>query len=310
MSLDVAILMTTYNGEEFISDQIKSIQKQTETNWRLYIRDDGSTDNTVLIVKEMACNDSRIKIFEDKNGNMGVKHGFMFLLKKVSAEYYFFSDQDDVWLPNKISETIKKFEIHTRYEPVLVHTNLSTVDKNLKVLKKEFYPTSKKIDKLNIILSSNSVTGCTVAINDELKQRIKNDLPEFMIMHDWWMGLCAVSFGCIEYVNAPMIFYRQHSTNLVGTDTTLIGRLKKIFSYENELKKINQALNQAENLFKIHGFEMTKDKSEIVDQYVKLLEKNRFFRILILLRYGFKKCSVMGTLSLWWGILEQPKRKM
>jgi len=89
-------------SEKYIAEQIKSIQKQTYLNWKLYIRDDGSSDKTPLIIDEMAKLDPRIIIISDNLGNLGVKAGYMLLLNNVVAKYYFFSDQDDIWLPEKL----------------------------------------------------------------------------------------------------------------------------------------------------------------------------------------------------------------
>lgn len=308
MSLKSAILMTTYNGEKFISEQLKSIQRQTETNWQLYIRDDGSTDNTVPLIKEIASNDIRIKIISDENGNIGVKKGFMHLLCMVTAQFYFFADQDDIWFPEKMSVTIKSFKLHSERHPVLVHTNLTAVDEKLNILKKQVYPTSKRIDGLNVMLSSNSVTGCTVAINNALKKKISNDPTELMIMHDWWIGLCAVTFGYVEYIPRPMILYRQHEDNQVGTDTMMRDRLKKLLAYDSEKAKINRTFKQAKNLLKVHGSDMTAHGRKMVVEYAFLLHKTHLNRMLSILTFSYRKRSVMGTLSLWYAVMSQSTR--
>lgn len=307
MTLKSAILMTTYNGEKFIEEQLKSIKHQTETNWRLYIRDDGSTDGTLAIIKKIAETDTRIVLLKDNNGNIGVKEGFLYLLRNVKAQYYFFSDQDDVWLPEKMGKTIKKFELHSKTDPVLVHTNLTTVDENLNVLKLSFHPMSKKLDKLNVVLASNSVTGCTVAINNALKEKVKDDSSKLMIMHDWWLAICAASFGHIEYVYQPMISYRQHSANQVGTDRGIKDKLKKLLLYDYEIKKNNLSFKQAKNMLNRHSLEMTPYTRKMVNEYAVLLEKNRWKRIVTLVRYSFKKRSFIGTLSLWISVVSQKK---
>lgn len=303
MYSESAILMATYNGEKFISDQIFSIQNQTRTNWRLYIRDDGSTDRTMSIIEKFVNEDPRIKLISDKDGNIGVKRGFMRLLRMTKAEYYFFSDQDDIWLPDKMDETIKKFETHSSKTPVLVHTNLTTVDEKLGILNRNFYPISNKIDNLNVMLASNSVTGCTMAVNNALREKIYNDPAELMIMHDWWMGLCAVTLGSIEYVQKPTILYRQHATNQVGTDTTLREKINRVFSYNTEVRRAKGSFKQAGSFLRIHGFEITMFTKKIISAYAKLLEEDWAKRVSILLKYSFKKQSFIGTVSLWYVVI-------
>lgn len=98
----VVILMSTYNGEEYLESQIKSILNQTYKKWQLYIRDDGSTDNTVNIIEKYCALDPRINFYnENSRNNVGVVHSFMELLENVEADYYMFSDQDDFWLKNR-----------------------------------------------------------------------------------------------------------------------------------------------------------------------------------------------------------------
>lgn len=308
MNQGIAILMTAYNGEKYIAEQIKSIQKQTYLNWKLYIRDDGSSDKTPLIIDEMAKLDPRIIIISDNLGNLGVKAGYMLLLNNVVAKYYFFSDQDDIWLPEKLDRTLKEFENNKNLLPVLVHTNLTTVDESLNVLNKRFYPNSQ-IDNLNIILSSNSVTGCTVAINEALKQKVSNDVVGNMVMHDWWLALCAVTFGRIYYVNDPMILYRQHSNNQVGTDTTLIAKFHRILDSNSEIDRLESSFSQAEALLKKHGSKMSPLIWQVVSDYCALPHEKVIHRISSIIYRKFRKCSFLGTISFWKILIFQLKSR-
>lgn len=102
---NIAILLSTYNGEKFIKKQIDSLIAQTFSNWKLYIRDDGSTDKTISIIEEICESDNRIFLY--KETNIGVKASFLSLLSRVEADYYFFCDQDDFWYDNKIEKTLE-----------------------------------------------------------------------------------------------------------------------------------------------------------------------------------------------------------
>ena len=105
----VDVLLATYNGEQYLQEQIESILNQTYTDFRLLISDDGSKDKTIDIVEEYAKKDDRIIIFK-QNENMGVVKNFEFLMKQVQSKYFMFSDQDDIWKKDKIEKSVKKIE--------------------------------------------------------------------------------------------------------------------------------------------------------------------------------------------------------
>ncbi len=128
---NVAILMSTYNGEKYLEEQVKSIISQDYTDWHLYIRDDGSTDSTVNLIKKIARDNEKITFLnENKPKNLGVTGSFMDLLANTKAQYYMFSDQDDYWMEDKISATLRKMQAsEIDHMPICVHSNLTVVDK-------------------------------------------------------------------------------------------------------------------------------------------------------------------------------------
>lgn len=131
----IDILLSTYNGEKYLYAQIVSIQKQTMQNWRLLVRDDGSTDNTIDILESFALTDKRILFLKDNKGNLGVVRSFEQLLYYSTANYIMFVDQDDVWLPNKIEHTLQailKMETKEPDKSLLVFTDVFVVDSELK----------------------------------------------------------------------------------------------------------------------------------------------------------------------------------
>lgn len=133
--MKVNILLSTYNGEQFLAEQVKSIQEQTYQEWQLLIRDDGSSDGTVEVIKQLAAQDSRIHfINENQVENVGVIKSFHALLKHSEADLYCFSDQDDFWLPEKISLQVAEAKKYSQDKPLLIYTDLKVVDENLSVL--------------------------------------------------------------------------------------------------------------------------------------------------------------------------------
>lgn len=215
----VDILLATYNGEEYLREQIDSILNQTHTEFRLLISDDGSIDGTREILNEYKEKDERIEIFFQEN-NLGVVKNFEFLLEKVEAKYYMFSDQDDIWKETKIEKSLSKIE--GGFD--LVYSDLEVVDENLNVTYSSYWKLkgiSGKIKKYNNFQSlylNNFVTGCTIISKKELINTFM-PLPNTskFVLHDYWISLIISQNGKIAYIDEPLIKYRQHKNNKVGS---------------------------------------------------------------------------------------------
>lgn len=294
----VAIIMSCFNGEKYLRPQLESIRNQSFTDWSLYIRDDGSTDNTKSIINEYVDLDKRIKVLNDGQGNVGVKKSFFILLQNVNADFYMFSDQDDIWKNDKVAVTLNGIKDHDCLKPVLVHTNLTTIDENKVTINRLFYKNSKSMDKTNVLLSSNSVTGCTMMINRKLRDLVKSDDVKKMVMHDWWLALCASTTGGVYYINDSTMFYRQHNNNQVGTDTTFMQKITRLFSYEEEISRQKMAIEQASSCIEKHGDMMASDKREVLQKFVELPKNSFMKKLFVLKKYAFKKNSFLGTCSL------------
>ena len=235
--------MSTSNGELFLNKQINSLLNQTHINWTLYVRDDGSTDNTLNILKKYKkAYPFKINIIKDDLGNLTSAFSFMRLLSLVNADYFMFCDQDDVWLPFKIEKTynkMKEIELTNQNKGALVFTNLTIVDSKLNILERSMW------DFLNInpenakniysVAVSSTVTGCTMMINKALKNKVI-PYPKELLMHDWWVSLNATHFASIGYIKEPTIYYRQHNYNVMGANSSKSHNfLKKIFFIKNTL---------------------------------------------------------------------------
>jgi glycosyltransferase involved in cell wall biosynthesis len=223
MDNTIAILLSTYNSEKHLCEQIDSILNQSCKAWTLYIRDDGSTDGTLNIIKKYYSQHSNILLCESKNKNMGAKNSFFWLLEHVDAPYYMFCDHDDVWLPEKIQLTfskMKNIEAVNEGKSIIVHTDLVVVNEKLEVINTSFWQYSKINPKylktFNFSASYNPITGCAMMLNQQAK-KLSFPVSNFALMHDCWIGLCVLNSGGIVYfVNSQSILYRQHAKNLVG----------------------------------------------------------------------------------------------
>lgn len=225
------ILMSTYNGEKYIRKQIESILNQDERDCSIVVRDDGSNDSTCNIIREyIRAFPNRILLI--KGENMGVAKSFFELVRIApKADYYFFSDQDDVWMRDKVSSAIKHLEENSG-KPALYCSAVRIVNQDLKVIRNK-YDAKKEYTFGNSLLESIT-QGCTFAFNESLRTLFLLFDPNDLDIHDWMMyrTLMAVS-GFIYYDREPHILYRQHGGNVVGANNRLLTwktRFKKLKS--------------------------------------------------------------------------------
>ncbi|MDQ3996970.1 MAG: glycosyltransferase family 2 protein [Gemmatimonadota bacterium] len=220
-----AVVLSTYNGADFVAEQIESIRAQTAPDWRLYVRDDGSSDETCAVLANCAAREPRIVVVSDNPGNLGAPASFGRLLAHAHAwgeRYVFLSDQDDVWLPDKAARMLG---VALEYEgclgahvPLLVHSDLRVVASDLTVVHPSFFQ-FQRIDpradtELPRLALRNAVTGCATLVNAAL---LECALPfPRVAMHDWWLAQCAALFGHIALVDLPTVLYRQHGANVFG----------------------------------------------------------------------------------------------
>jgi len=239
----IDILLSTFNSENYLEQQINSLLYQTYSNWRLIVRDDGSTDDTLKLLSDFVFQYPDKIILLPNNQNLGVIKSFETLLAESSGEYIMFCDHDDVWLNEKIEVTLQKIndlEIQFPQKPVLVFTDLTVVDQNLKVIHESFWRFSKLnplyLSGFNYLGVCNGITGCTVMINKKAKE-VSLPFSEKARMHDWWIALKVAQSGYIGYVSKPTILYRQHNSNQIGA-SEVKGSLNYINSKLLSFKKV------------------------------------------------------------------------
>lgn len=213
----VAVVMSTYNGEKYIREQINSILDQEDVEISLFIRDDGSNDNTLSIIKEYDMKYKNIHLILDGQ-NLGPAVSFMHLLYQINGyDYYAFADQDDLWKKRKVITGIQS--IQNINKPALYCSN-----QILYIDGKETgyrFKSKPPIDYLSTLFA-NKISGCTMLFNDQLFHILVNDQTRVsdeilrLRMHDTWVMLVADLMGTIVYDSSSYIDYRIHSNNTVG----------------------------------------------------------------------------------------------
>lgn len=258
----VSILLSTYNSELFLKEQIDSLLSQTFKTWFLYIRDDGSTDNTVLLIEDYCKKYDNIILIKDELIKLGANGSFIRLLSAVQSKYYMFCDHDDVWLPYKIEKTLQKMseaESANPGKPILIFTDLKVVDVHLNLINNSLwaYQRTNPNHARNVyyLSISNPVTGCTVMINQMAKE-ISLPMSQASLMHDLWIALNVCKYGYIDFITEPTILYRQHKVNLVGAKENnrsyYILRIKNLLNVIRDNILMIQMLNSLS--FKINHF--------------------------------------------------------
>ena len=295
--MKIHILLSTYNGEQFLAEQIQSIQNQTVQDWKLLIRDDGSRDRTREIIQEFVAQDSRIHwINENESKNLGVIKSFHNLAQFEEADVYFFSDQDDVWLPQKLELSLAEARKYPAEMPLMVYMDLTVVNQDLEVLSSSMIRSQSGHANTELVqeLTENTVTGGVAMVNHALIQLWNQ--TEDILMHDWYLALLATAFGKLVYIDQPGELYRQHEHNVLGA-RTWSKRIKKwlrpslLFRmYWDLIKKSQQ---QAAFLL---DMPLSAEKRELVAAYVTILDQPMHERWQILRQYGLRKNKAFHTL--------------
>ena len=294
----IDILMATCNGEKFLRPQLDSILYQTNQEWRLIIRDDCSTDNTVQIIKEyQLLRPEQIFLIQADRPSGSAQNNFFLLLQHSTAEYVMFADQDDVWLQQKIEMTLEKMQQmerqHGKEKPLLVHTDLAVVDEELKLLNRSLFEMQEmdsERNRLNNIVVQNIVTGCTMMVNRTLLN-LAEEIPEKSIMHDMWLALIAAAFGEIGFIDRVAILYRQHGNNANGAKNvrSLKYFLWKLTGADEIHRNLVKQYRQAGEFCQMYDSLLTWQQKEMLQAYSSFEEKNTIEKIMLLQKYQLYK---------------------
>lgn len=217
----IDILLPTYNGSKYLPPLLDSILNQTYNDVRFIVRDDGSKDSTLEVIKGYKNRyPERFTLVEDRLGNQGSSGSNDVLIKYVTSDYFMFCDQDDIWEPNKIEVCMKEMNrLESQYsdKPILVCSDACCFDENDSITAPSFFESQKfcdVTDNYHKMLALNVVQGATALMNKKVLDVIKY-IPKDLF-HDWWVGVIVCYYGKVSYIHQPLLRYRQHSSNVVG----------------------------------------------------------------------------------------------
>ena len=265
----IAVLMSTYNGERYLREQLDSIRVQLDVEVQLFVRDDGSQDGTLAVLREYA--DVWPQLASMASGpNLGAAQSFMTLLRQApdDFDYYAFADQDDFWTPDKLARGVSLIEASRGRGPALYCSRVACADESLKPLGELGVYRDPSFRHL---VFENIAYGCTIVMNPSLRRLVKDRPPQTgMAMHDWWCAIAAAAFGTVIYDPEPRILYRQHGANEVGAQPN---RFQEISQRLKQLRRDPEAFYpihaQCAEFLRLHGEALSPDKRHLLERVVK-----------------------------------------
>ncbi|WP_060825359.1 glycosyltransferase family 2 protein [Sulfurospirillum cavolei] len=309
----IAICLSSYNGEKFLQQQLRSIANQSYELSKILLiaRDDGSIDKSYEILHKLVNNAViDVKLLNDRT-NYGIKKSFEILMLKAfefGVKYIMFCDQDDIWNTDKVEKTYNKMQelegIHGKNIPLLVHSDLTVVGEKLDLISPSFW-NYQHIDPFkdspNRLLLHNVVTGCTMMINRALAEKVKT-IPDEAIMHDWWIALVASIFGKIAYIDKPLMFYRQHGQNDTGAKKYgfyyVCKRLVMKFCTKKYTSQLDKHIIQANTFLEIYHNDLDDNNKTMLQAFQQFSHLSKLQKIIFLFKYKIWKNGFMRNLGL------------
>ncbi|AXI04260.1 glycosyltransferase family 2 protein [Aquirhabdus parva] len=298
----IAILMCTYNGEKYLEEQLQSFEKQSFKNWTLYISDDGSKDATFDILNSYKTKwqglYGREKLIISHGPRQGFAQNFLSITSDstIQANYYAYSDQDDIWLEDKLARAVNNLAKLDNNIPLLYSSRTKLINENHEDL--GLSPLYTKPPSFKNALVQNIAGGNTMVFNENLRSIIVAGHSNSTIhFHDWWLYLVATaSGGEVIYDQQPSLLYRQHSNNLIGSKSGIrenFNRLKRIFfgKFKSNTDQNIAALSD----IKIY---LTPSNFQILENYKEARKALLFKKIYLLIRLGIYRQTHIGQLSL------------
>lgn len=274
----VQVLLSSYNGKHYISEQLQSIFNQSYPHISVLVRDDGSTDQTLVLLKEYAkVHPDRIKVIA--GSNVGVVSSFFELVQQSDphADYYCFCDQDDVWLEHKVERAVTMLDSQADHVPGMVFTSTDLADKDLNSLGTWPKPPLREPSFYNALVQ-NIAVGATIMLNKAARNKFMegNQIdPNKIIMHDWWFYLLVSGFGNVMYDKNPSMLYRQHENNVVGGSNSLFNKLKQKYRSYIKHKGEHLLVKQASEFYRVYGHLMEDSKREQLELFIAPRERLR-----------------------------------
>ena len=294
----ITVIMSAYNGSKYIEAQLDSIFQQVGVKVLCYVRDDGSTDDTLQVLKKYVSTSGELIICEGEN--VGWERSFLLALKDApQADYYAFADQDDIWFEDKLISGIKMLEKEgSKNKPCMYHCNKISVTEDLKPLAHQVRRTPRPLNRQNALIQEYA-QGCSIIMNENARQLVTKYIPREKIAHDFWCGLLCYLFGEVIYDNKPRFYHISHGNNASGEGHIIgswKGRFKKFFGGGAVY------YSPYDDLLVGYKERLTKQEIQFIE-CLKMYKGSLMKKTLLILSPYLIRDSVIGTISLKMAIL-------
>lgn len=298
----VAILLGTYNGAAYLAEQLDSFLAQTHTNWHIYVSDDGSSDATLAMLEEYrAKTGGRLTIYAGPR--KGFAENFLSLVCRgeIQADYYAYSDQDDIWLADKLARAVAWHESVDGHKPALYGSTTLLVDAQNNEIGETFL-FRKPFGFRNAIIQ-NIASGNTMVFNNATRRllvEVGNNIH--VVAHDWWTYILTSACGGAVHVDPkPSLRYRQHGNNLIGSNMGVMAKWARACGMlKGQLHVWGNSHVAALEKIKQH---FTAENLSVYELYKNAREKSFFPRVLGINRSGIYRQTMLGNMGLIVAIL-------
>ena len=297
MVKNITVLLAAYNGERYLPLQLETLQQQDDPAFTVLMQDDGSTDSTPAILAQTVSRDSRFRLAKESGRHFGAKGNFMSLIRQSEGDYTALCDQDDEWLPCKLSRCRAALEAaEARWgesTPLLVHSDAQLVDGDGQPLQDSFFrhqgwdPAAVTLPRLIV---QNNVTGGTLMMNAALRNLVaKHGNADTMHMHDWFIALTAAAFGHVVFVDEPLEKYRQHGVNVMGASRATLWQrgLKALSAWKKGKARIALTYTHTRAFRDAYGDALPQKARLVIDRYLSTESRWKPLRVAAVFRGGY-----------------------
>lgn len=295
----VAILLCSYNGERFLAEQLDSIEAQTYPEWCLWVSDDGSSDDTLAILERYRSRwgDDRLKVVEGPSRGFAANFLSIACRPEIQADYFCYSDQDDIWRPDKLQRALERLETYGRKQPTLYCSRTELIDAQGRSI--GFSPLFNRVPGFRNALVQNIGGGNTMVFNRAARQLLLAAGPDLRVVaHDWWTYVAiSAADGAVVYDPQPSLLYRQHGSNLIGSNNGWGARLLRLrLLMRGQLRGWID-----ENMAGIRRIapRLSMANRQVFDDFVSTRDGGPVRRILNLKRSGVFRQTFMGNVGLF-----------
>ncbi|MEH2536434.1 MULTISPECIES: glycosyltransferase family 2 protein [unclassified Bradyrhizobium] len=294
----IIILLATKDGGEYLQEQLASLRAQTYSNWELQVSDDGSTDDTIRIVRSFSESVSQRVAVRD-GPRQGFWQNFMSLVRndEIDGDLFAYCDQDDIWFPEKLASAVTWFGTHDARRPALYFTRTELIGPD--GTSSGHSPLFTRPPVFRNALVQNIGGGNTMVFNREARLKLRaTPVDAVLIAHDWWTYQLVTGVGGVAHYDPwPSLKYRQHDQNIIGSNIGVRARTKRLLAFLNGRVVTWNDIN-LERLGRMRDL-LTPDNAAVLHNFVAARQSRRVKRLILLWKSGVYRQNLIDNIGLF-----------